>query len=205
MPDIDEDLKTLCQSAKKYGASKASAMSAEQVVVDPRVRLKCMVPVCVSYGVCLTCPPNVPSPEEFSRILSRYQHAVLVQLPFEMDRNFVELVEKKAPLAEIRKDREYQAILTNNFRRLVDALGRLEADAQGMGYRFAVALSGGSCRLCEKCVGQGSGEPCRHPFEARPAMEAVGIDVVETARNAGMPFEFPARDNPVLTGLLLVD
>lgn len=205
MSDIDGDLRTLCRNARKYGASEAKVMSAEQVVVDPRVRLKCMIPICTGYGVCLTCPPNVPTPEEFSKILSKYQHAVLVQLKFEMDGNFVEIVKKNAPLAETRENREYQAILTKNFRRLVGAIGRLEADAQGMGYRFAVALSAGSCRLCEKCVGQGSGDPCRHPFEARPAMEAVGIDVVQTARNAGLPFEFPAKDNPMLTGLLLVD
>jgi predicted metal-binding protein len=122
-----------------------------------------------------------------------------------MDEDFVDLVEKVATLTDVRLNRKYQATLTMNFRRLVDAIGRLEADAQGMGYRFAVGLSGGSCRLCEKCVGQSSGQPCRHPFEARPAMEAVGIDVVETARSAGVPFEFPARENPVLTGLLLVD
>jgi len=205
MPKIDEDLQVLCLNAKKYGASKASAIQARQVVVDPRVRLKCMIPVCASYGVSLMCPPNVPNPEDFSQVLSRYQHAVLVQLPFEMDEDFVDLVKKEASLADMREDRKYQATLTKNFRRLVDALGRLESDAQGMGYRFAVGLSGGSCRLCEKCVGQRSGQSCRHPFEARPAMEAVGIDVVETARNAGMPFEFPAKENPVLTGLLLVD
>ncbi len=205
MSDIDADLRALCKNAKKYGASEARVMSAEQVVVDPRVRLKCMIPICTGYGVCLTCPPNVPTPEEFSRILSKYQHVILIQVPFEMDKRFVDIVSGEASLAETRRDKEYQAVLTKNFKRLVGTIGKLEADAQGMGYRFAVALSGGSCKLCESCVGQASGEACRHPFEARPAMEAVGIDVVETAKNAGMSFEFPAKDNPVLTGLLLVD
>ena len=37
-------------------------------------------------------------------------------------------------------------------------------------------------------------EACRHPFEARPSMEAVGIDVVATAEAAGLAVELPADD-----------
>jgi predicted metal-binding protein len=36
-------------------------------------------------------------------------------------------------------------------------------------------------------------------------MEAMGIDVFQTAQNAGLPFEIPPKDRPVWTGLLLVD
>jgi predicted metal-binding protein len=35
-------------------------------------------------------------------------------------------------------------------------------------------------------------------------MEAVGIDVILTAENSGLPVEFPAKD-PVWTGMLLVE
>ena len=50
-----------------------------------------------------------------------------------------------------------------------------------------------------------SAEQCRHPFEARPSMEAVGIDVVATAEAAGLSVELPAEDHPAWTGLLLID
>ena len=43
------------------------------------------------------------------------------------------------------------------------------------------------------------------PFEARPSMEAVGIDVVATAEAAGLSVELPAEDHPAWTGLLLID
>lgn len=205
MQKIDEDIGLLCSNALRYGASKAAPIASKEVVLDPRVRLKCLVPLCSSYGVGLTCPPNVPDPEEVSIILDKYRHAILIQMPFSMNKEFVGLVEKGAPLADTRKDTNYQETLARNFRQLVEILCKLEADAQTMGYRFAAALSGGSCRLCDECVGQKSGEPCRHPFMARPAMEAVGIDVVQTAKNAGMPFEFPAKGDPTLTGILFVD
>ncbi len=98
----------------------------------------------------------------------------------------------------------YEASLTdsqNEFARLMTAL---ESAAFKMGYRFATAFAGGDCVLCDVCVGK-DGEACRHPFEARPSMEAVGIDVVATAEAAGLAIEMPAADKPCWTGLLLID
>ena len=37
---------------------------------------------------------------------------------------------------------------------------------------------GGSCVLCERCVDDKLSQARRHPFRARPPMEAVGIDVI---------------------------
>jgi predicted metal-binding protein len=200
-----KDLEKLRLNAVKYGASKAAIIPARNVVVDPRVRLKCMIPVCAGYGVNLMCPPNVMTPEEFSRVLSRYDHAMLLQSRIKTDREFMDLVRTDKPLSEVRMEKKYFDTLAKSGRDLVDLLCKLESDALKLGYRFATGLSGGPWRICDKCVGQKSGNPCRHPFMARPAMEAVGIDVVETARKAGMPFEFPADKNPTWTALLLVD
>jgi len=46
----------------------------------------------------------------------------------------------------------------------------------------ALVLGFGKCRLCNEC---NTGGNCVHPEEARPSMEACGIDVFTTARNAG--------------------
>ena len=45
----------------------------------------------------------------------------------------------------------------------------------------AFGFKGGGCGLCEKC----NLEKCVHPTEARPSLEASGIDVYETARRNG--------------------
>ena len=76
----------------------------------------------------------------------------------------------------------------------------LERTAFKLGYRYAAAFSGGECVLCDECVGQASGEQCRHPFEARPSMEAVGIDVVATAEAAGLSVETAGRGPSGLDG-----
>jgi predicted metal-binding protein len=110
-------------------------------------------------------------------------------------RDYAEAHEDAGAIAGLRESQ-------NTFARLMTDL---ERGAFKMGYRFAAAFSGGECVLCDECVGQASGEACRHPFEARPSMEAVGIDVVATAEAAGLSVELPAADHPAWTGLLLID
>ncbi len=51
----------------------------------------------------------------------------------------------------------------------------------------AFAMGSGPCRLCRTCGVED--EECRHPYEARPSMEACGIDVFQTARTNGFPIE----------------
>ena len=46
----------------------------------------------------------------------------------------------------------------------------------------AFGLGSGPCRLCQSCALE---EGCRHADQARPAMEACGIDVYATARRHG--------------------
>lgn len=66
----------------------------------------------------------------------------------------------------------------------------LERLAFSAGYYRAFGLGAGPCVLCAgECD---TGGHCRRPEEARPSMEACGIDVFQTLRNAGLDL-FPAR------------
>src|SRR5512136_1225498 len=80
MSNIEKDLSVLCSLAKQLGATNAVPLSAKAVVVDERVRLKCLVPPCDDYGLNLMCPPNVMSVQEFREVLSKYRWAVLIQI-----------------------------------------------------------------------------------------------------------------------------
>jgi len=202
--NIRADLKTLCKNALKYGAIKAASISARKVIIDPRVRMKCAIPVCDSYGRCLMCPPNIISVQEFAVALERYQYAVVLQFPISVgDKNLGGKI-GSMELADLRFDNDYEKAMSVSMREMSDVLTMLERDALHLGYRFTTALSAGSCRLCDECVGPGKGEPCHHPFEARPSAEALGVDVFATAALAGMPIKFPAK-RPVWTCILLVD
>ena len=61
----------------------------------------------------------------------------------------------------------------------------LEREVFLAGYYKAFAFGSGPCDLCDEC----NLESCEHPHQARPAMEAAGIDVYATARNNGFPIE----------------
>jgi len=89
--------------------------------------------------------------------------------------------------------------------RLKEVVVALEREAFLSGYYKAFALGAGPCRLCDKC------DPkegiCRYPYQARPSMEACGIDVYKTARIAGYPIDVVRdRDCPQnYYGLLLLE
>ncbi len=63
-----------------------------------------------------------------------------------------------------------------------DIVAEIEKEAFLAGYYKALGMGAGPCRLCDRCNLKGE---CRHPEDARPSMEACGIDVFSTARNNG--------------------
>lgn len=79
----------------------------------------------------------------------------------------------------------------------------LEREIFLAGHYKAFAFGAGPCRLCRSCELDG----CRHPEEARPSMEASGIDVFATARANGFPIQVvrEAGDAEHYYGLVLVD
>ncbi|NLH15632.1 MAG: DUF2284 domain-containing protein [Phycisphaerae bacterium] len=69
----------------------------------------------------------------------------------------------------------------------------------------AFGLGAGPCYFCKRC--ELTSGRCRHAERARPAMEACGIDVFSSARNAGFPIEVirNRRQCPNYYGMILVD
>jgi len=67
-----------------------------------------------------------------------------------------------------------------------DVAAKLEREIFLHGYYKALALGSGPCRHCKQCD---TNNPCKHPDKARPAMEACGIDVFQTARNNGFKID----------------
>jgi len=71
------------------------------------------------------------------------------------------------------------------------------------GYYKAFGLGNGPCQLCAKCNTKG----CVHTEQARPAMEACGIDVYATVRANGYPIEVvrDSSDDANYYGLVLIE
>ena len=61
-----EKFEFLREMALKHGAVDAKIISADKVVVEDRIVLKCKVG-CPNYGKTLACPPYTPTAKEFAK------------------------------------------------------------------------------------------------------------------------------------------
>jgi len=208
MSQVERDLEALCKLAKELGATNAVSFKANGVVVDERVRLKCLVPVCDDYGLNLMCPPYVISVQEFREVLAKYNWAILIQIEAPITAEMKKEIRQASDVAVLYKSAQFMDSYKKAFDhiklKLHHIVNKVEAQASMLGYRFATGFKAGSCKLCPECVTKNPQEPCRHPFQSRPAMEAVGIDVFKTAENAGLPFDIPTKNKAVWNGLVLV-
>ena len=165
--------------ALESGASDAVIIPAGEVIVDERVRLKCLVPRCLRAGETPNCPPNAPDLDLIRRALSHFSWAVL----FKCD---VEPLEDYAPGSGKTKVEKRRVL--SFHRQSSDVVYALERQAYEDGYHLAMGFGGGSCKdyLCQGMICQflDSGR-CRFPHRARPAMEAMGIDVVSLINKVG--------------------
>ena len=156
----DKDLKKYCKFAIDGGATHARQIHPDSVVTAPWVRLKCQFG-CPGYGKGYCCPPDTPTPDQTREILNAYQRAILfhIQVP-----------------AMPQKER--------HFRKFFDMLVDLEGEMFKDGFYKAFVFLAGPCRLCKKCA-KLEQKPCNFLYQARPCMEACGMDVFQTARNNG--------------------
>ena len=167
--------------------SRVRLIWAENVIFDMRSRIKCSLGTCRQYGNNFMCPPALQGIETYREMNGRYKLALLVQ-------------EEEAWAGtsyDAAMEKRFKALSTDNMRKLV----ALEKDAFSMGFPYALAAAGGSCKVCDPCKARLGEKACVHPELARPSMEAMGIDIHATCRHAGLPADFqPGR--LLITGML---
>jgi len=149
----------------KHGFADFKWIGPEGIVVAQWVRMKCMFG-CSGFGRNACCPPNVPSVAECRRFFNEYRAVAIF--------HFEKSVKKpgdRAPWA----------------RRINETLLKLERDVFLSGYHKAFLLFMDSCRICAGC--EAVRTECKNPRRARPAPEAMAVDVFSTARRCGYPIE----------------
>ncbi|HDQ05164.1 MAG TPA: DUF2284 domain-containing protein [Candidatus Bathyarchaeota archaeon] len=194
--------------ALELGASEVKVIPADEIVVENRVVLKCRVG-CKEYGKTLMCPPYAPSVDEFRKILSEYSYALILKFKSQTEATaeIAKLLSKEEndpSLTEEMKQkiRDFWASWKADKRGLVKKICVLEKAAVNKGYTLALGFTTGSCVICDACNVEE--KICIHPTEARYSAQAVGINVLQTLENAGMPIPFPFEKNPESFGLVLI-
>jgi predicted metal-binding protein len=178
----DADLDKYCKLAMEKGATHAKQIHPSSVVTGAWVRWKCQFG-CTRYGLGYCCPPDSPTPEQTRALIDCYHRAILFHL------------ENPASGERMKPVKQFEKMLVE-----------LEEEAFKDGYYKAFVLGEGPCALCKECAKQ-MGAPCNFKRDARPAMEACGIDVFQTARNNGF-FISPLKEKTETRNyycLMLVD
>lgn len=182
-------LAALDQRAQEMGFDICLPVLAKDICLDDRVRMHCQLNLCGNYGKNLMCPPFLPPLAETRQLISSFTFAFLLQLKRDLDSN---------DKIHMRVVFDATALLLNQM------LVSLERDAFNSGFRLAMALGAGECKICPTCIIQEGEEHCLNPGAARPSMEGMGIDVIKTFRAAGLPMDF-IPDALTVAGLLLID
>ena len=176
--DITETLKA---KLREYDANIVGlSISPSSIIFEDKINLLCFH--CSHYNYKFTCPPKIPKLDYKYILTSEYENAMLV---------YTRMSVNETTFTEIR---------TTSTNVLHKALLYLESVLYANNIPTSISLIGGSCKLCK------SGCPsdrCNNPYQSRMPMEAVGINVIKTAKQYGIDITFPVSDSLLRCGLLL--
>jgi predicted metal-binding protein len=204
-----EKFQFLVKLALESGAADAKIFTAEKVVIEDRVVLKCKVG-CNHYGETLACPPYTPTAEQFRKIVSEYSYAMFMKYTTTASADkevypYLMTYQTDPKLSQEIKDKAaafWQGWKDSKYKMLQSVVG-LEKAAMKQGYTLAMSFISGHCQLCEKCNTET--KICRHPELMRISEDAIGVNVKKTAANAGIHYQFPFTSSADSFALLLIE
>lgn len=159
----------LLQAVLDCGATKATYIPQEKIVVSAHFRDICATNSCGGYGRYWVCPPDNGDIEELMEKVRSYPHAILYQTVGQIEDSY---------------DFEGMTEVGQDHKRLSQKIRRTIKPLMDVDY---LHLSSGGCSLCVKCA-KLTNEPCRHPEEALSSMEGYGIDVYNTTRDTDLKY-----------------
>jgi predicted metal-binding protein len=185
---IKTDVEFLRKSALSHGASDAVVIPASEVILDPRVRFKCMIPKCYMSGGCAHCPPHGLSVREVRDIVSAHELGIFFRVRVESETiaasNIHDAIEHG-----ILDNQGKLMTLGGNYILVFTIVKILEKFARQAGFA-AYGFGAGNCRdpLCflqPVCQGLMSNKGCRNPNLSAFSMESCGMDAYTMAARVG--------------------
>lgn len=162
-------MKELVQAALTAGAAKAALIGAEQVVYSESFRKICEGNQCGCWGKCWACPPEIGEVGELVAQAKKYPRGLLYQTIGMLEDSF-----------------DVEGMFAAGANHAQVSL-RLQKRLPGLLKAPFLHLSCGGCHLCPVCAKR-TGEPCRNPEYALPAMEGYGIDVYNTTCTTALKY-----------------
>ncbi|MBD5537233.1 MAG: DUF2284 domain-containing protein [Lachnospiraceae bacterium] len=151
----------------------------EDIVFEERTIMNCFY--CGRYGQNWKCPPNLPR-IDYQKMLGEFSCGALVYV--------------KIPLDETN----YDDVRNNSSIILHKGLLRMEKYLWNHDNSTYLSFIAGGCKLCKGGCGE---KHCNNPYQSRSPVEAIGINVVETAKKYNLHITFPPVQYMVRCGLLV--
>ncbi|HJJ28125.1 MAG TPA: DUF2284 domain-containing protein [Methanocorpusculum sp.] len=199
MNSCDEEIDKLTKIIREKGGD-AVRIAPKDVITAHWVRQKCYFG-CAGFGKRFGCPPNSPTPDETRQVLDEFSTALLIRFDGDL------YPDEADPLR----------VASHKMTRFVQStMVELEDIAFHDGFYKVLSYSGHQCKWCKSCAAKEAGaelKDCRMRQNLRPSMEAAGIDVYATCKNAGwdlrvmtftMTEEGKVWDGPMTTIMLLL-
>jgi predicted metal-binding protein len=178
IPDeqLQKDLENYRQRSIDLGATEAKIITTDMVIIDERVRAKCIYPKCPYYGTNAQCPPHAMDLDQTRKIVENFRYGIFCRL--------------QGPSEEFAGPEALEKnLVARGHVKILEIVAKIESQAFFDGYHLALAFGCGPCKhfFCptKECSALVPGQPCRHPLKARSSMEGVGMDVFKMAAKVG--------------------
>ncbi|MBN1786616.1 MAG: DUF2284 domain-containing protein [Candidatus Methanofastidiosa archaeon] len=208
----------LKERSAALGAKDQFFIPVTSIVVENRTILKCIFG-CNGYGN-RVCPPYIPTVDEFRKMLSEYEWALLVEwksinvFSRDISENFTRFKTEPPKDLETKKrfEEAVKTIIRERYEIIQPGVLELEKLAWSLGYNMALATFPGMCVWCAndeytsvECTGESGA--CRYPNIRRPCLMGLGIRMDKTLTGLGIQFKSFPMDNiiPSQYTLLLLD
>ncbi len=183
--------------AVTHGADDVVIIPVSDVILDPRVRFKCMIPRCHTSGMCSHCPPYGHSNAEMKEILSQYRSGIFFRVTGKGDIIANPLIAQSI-LNNVLDDEGVSINIGPYYFLVFSIVKLLEREARTFGYRTA-GFAAGDCRdiLCSlqfMCQRTLLNRSCRVPELSCPSMESCGMNVYTMAARSGWDI-YPIKGN----------
>ena len=129
------DLERYCALAISLGMTDAKVIPAADIIIDPRVRMKCRYPRCGYYASNGNCPPYACDLDEMRACTARYEYAVFVMKRFAPE----ELLGKGCADAGRGQAGDTQRLM-------YETVSRVEAAAFQDGHALSMGFANGPCK-----------------------------------------------------------
>lgn len=151
-----------------------------ELIFEENVKMNCYY--CGRYNNNWRCPPNLPN-IDYKQMMKEYDRGCLVILSF-----------------DIHDEKMYSEIRNESSIILHKLLLELEKLMWKNNNSNAISFIGGSCKLCRGGCGK---EKCNNPYLSRSPLEAIGVNIIKSARKYGVDIKFPTDRHLIRIGLLL--